>query len=143
MADIDDLKAAFGQHMVALNQRDLEAFATLYHDHVVVFTDNAPFAVEGKAGFQQGVQTAWDNCGSLTLTPINPQFLVLGDTGLAWGHYAETVKPKDGPLQAVFARYTITFVKSQEQWRAAAVHVSRWEVSRAPHECPASSLAWG
>ncbi len=64
MADIDDLKAAFGQHMVALNQRDLEAFATLYHDHVVVFTDNAPFAVEGKAGFQQGVQTAWDNCGS-------------------------------------------------------------------------------
>jgi hypothetical protein len=34
------------------------------------------------------------------------------------------IKPKDGPLRTTFARFTFIFVKTDTQWREAAVHVS-------------------
>jgi hypothetical protein len=45
-------------------------------------------------------------------------------TGLAWGHAALSLKPKDGPLRTVFIRYTWTFAKTDGQWREVAVHSS-------------------
>jgi hypothetical protein len=44
MADIDELKAAFEQHIQTLNTHNLDAFVATVHDGVTGFTIASPFA---------------------------------------------------------------------------------------------------
>jgi len=122
--DVDDLKATFEQLVKAINSRDLDTFVALAHDGVVFFSPISPFPVVGKAASQQGIQTLFDNNESITLTPINPQFSVIGNTGIVWGHLATAFKPKDGPMDISFIRCTFTFVKSEGKWLRVATHLS-------------------
>jgi uncharacterized protein (TIGR02246 family) len=124
MPDLDELKAAFEQATAALNRRDLEAFVSLHHDHIVFFANDAPFAVDGKAAFRQAWQALFANTESITITPINPQYRVLGTTGVIWMHTAAAVKPKDGPLRTSFSRFTLTYTQAEGKWLLVAVHGS-------------------
>jgi ketosteroid isomerase-like protein len=124
MADIDELAATFEQAVTAINRRDLGAYSALWHDQIVAFPPFSPFAVEGKATLRQMAEANLANVESANLTPINPQCRVIGTTGLAWGHAALTLKPKDGPMRSVFIRYSWTFTKVDGQWREVLVHGS-------------------
>ena len=122
-ADIDDLRAAEEQAIAALNRRDLNAFMALHHDQVVVFVADAPFPVVGKEALQQGTQTFFAN-ESITLTPINPQYRIIGTTGIVWAHDMVAIKPKDGPMQTYFNRTMATYTKVDGKWLVVAVHLS-------------------
>jgi hypothetical protein len=61
----------------------------------------------------------------VTLTRINSQFRIIGETGVVWGHTAFTLKPKDGPLAVLFIRQTWTFTKVNGKWLVIAAHFSR------------------
>ena len=121
--DVDDLKAAFEKGVKGYNSRDDNVFATV-HDQHVEFGAAVPFAMVGKAQYQQNTKAYWASTESATFKPINPQFLVIGNTGIAWGHCAVAIKPKDGPLGTYFLRYTFTYAKSDGKWLVAASHVS-------------------
>jgi uncharacterized protein (TIGR02246 family) len=125
MADIDDLKATFEQVIAALNKRDAEALSAFCHDQIVFFPPFSPFPADGKTTFRQFTQMFFANHEAVTVTPINSQFRVIGNTGLVWSHLALAYKPKDGPLQTTFARETVTYVKSDGKWLAVAGHISR------------------
>jgi ketosteroid isomerase-like protein len=125
MADIDDLKATFEQVVSAICRRDAGAYSALWHEQIVAFPPFSPFALEGKATLRQAAETNFANTESVTFSPINPQCRVIGSTGMVWGHTALTIKPKDGPLNTTFARFTFIFVKTDTQWREVAVHVSQ------------------
>src|SRR5262245_57135978 len=122
MADLDELKAAFEQATTALNRRDLEAFLPFNHDQTVLFADDAPFAVEGKTALRQAFEALFANSESITVTLINPQYRVVGTTGVVWTHTASAVKPKDGPLRTRFSRLTLTYTKSEGKWLIVAAH---------------------
>ena len=122
--DLADLKAAFEQSSKAANARDLDAFAASWHDQVVNFGPRSPFPIDGKPAVQQFFQTVFANHESFTFTPINPQFRVSGNTGVAWGNYMLALKPKDGPLATSFGRYTVTFLKSEGHWLQIVRHFS-------------------
>jgi ketosteroid isomerase-like protein len=77
------------------------------------------------AGKMQLAEANFAQNESVTFSPINPQCRVIGSTGIVWGHTALTRKPKDGPVTTLFARFTFIFVKTDAQWREAAVHVSQ------------------
>ena len=124
MADIDDLRATFEQAVAAINRRDLNEYSALWHEQIVAFPPFSPFPVDGKAAVRQLAEANFANVESGSLMPINPQCRVIGTTGLAWGHAALSLKPKDGPLRTVFIRYTWTFAKTDGQWREVAVHGS-------------------
>ena len=124
MADIDDLKATLEQAVAAINRRDLNAYSALWHEQIVAFPPFSPFPVDGKATLRQAAEANFANIESGALIPINPQYRVIGTTGLAWGHASLSLKPKDGPMRAVFIRYTWTFTKTDGQWREVAVHGS-------------------
>ncbi|MBI3245939.1 MAG: nuclear transport factor 2 family protein [Deltaproteobacteria bacterium] len=79
----------------------------------------------GKAAARQVLQTLLANHESIARTPINPQFRVIGTTGLAWGHVAVNFKPKDGPLHRTFTRYLWTYAKIEGKWLLVASHISR------------------
>ncbi|HXG19691.1 MAG TPA: nuclear transport factor 2 family protein [Methylomirabilota bacterium] len=122
--DLTDLKAAFEQGSKAANARDLEAFAATWHDQVVSFGSRSPFPVDGKPALRQSFQTVFANHESFSFTPINPQYRVSSNLGVAWGNYMLALKPKDGPLATSFGRYAVTFVKSDGQWLQMVRHFS-------------------
>jgi ketosteroid isomerase-like protein len=51
-------------------------------------------------------------------------YRVVGDTGLAWGHYAATTKQKDGPQRTIYQRYAHTFARIDGEWRLVMYHRS-------------------
>ena len=122
--ELTELKATFEQNTAALNQHDLDAYMAFWHDEVVVFGPTAPFPVEGKAALQQLTQAVFTNTESATWTVINPQYRVVGHTGVVYFYDAVALKPKDGPLQSQVRRVTATWTKLDGKWVGLAVHVS-------------------
>ena len=123
-ADVDDLKATYEQGLKALNALDVDGFMALAHDQGVTFGAASPFPVDGKAAQRQAVQSAVSSRESQTFTPINPQFRVIGMTGITWGNGSVAIKPKGGPLETHYVRYTIVYAKSDGKWLRVASHLS-------------------
>lgn len=122
--DVDDLKASFEQWVQALNALDLNALSALEHEQIVSIGPSAPFPVDGKPAVQQGFQALFASLESLSVKPINPQFRVIGDTGLVWDLYAFTAKPKDGPLKTSYGRATFVYTKTAGKWLLIERHLS-------------------
>ena len=125
MPDIDDLTGTFEQVVAAINRRDAGAYSSFWHEQIVAFPPFSPFAVEGKSTLVPLAEANFANAESLSLTPINPQCRVIGNTGIVWGHMSLAVKPKDGPLSATFARFTFIFAKTDGKWQEVAIHASQ------------------
>ena len=125
MSDLDDLQAAFAQAVATFNAGDLETWASFNHDQVVFFSPASPFAIDGKAGVLQAMQTLLANSEHIAWKIINPQFRVIGSTGVTWGHYSFSVKPQDGPLRTEFARFLLAWAKVNGKWVIVAEHNSR------------------
>jgi ketosteroid isomerase-like protein len=124
MVDIGDLKAAFEQTVGAFNSRNLDACVASAHDRVVLFGAFSPFPAEGKEAVRQVYETFFTNYERASFTVIYPQFHVTGSTGVAWGYYALTAKPVDGPVETSYGRYTFTFAQPDGKWAAVAAHFS-------------------
>ena len=124
MADIDDLAATFGQVVAAINRRDANAYSGFWHEQIVAFPPFSPFPIDGKAALRPLAEANFANAESFTLTPINPQCRVIGNTGIVWGHMSVALKPKDGPQRAMFNRFTFVFAKVDGKWQEVAVHGS-------------------
>ena len=122
-ADVDDFKAAFNKAVKAYNSQD-DAFFASIHDQTAVFSPGVPFAVDGKAAYEQTMRTFWATRESSMFKPINPQFRVIGSTGIAWGHFAFANKPEGGGMETDYGRYTVIFAKSGGKWLAVASHYS-------------------
>lgn len=125
MADVDDLRAAFEQAVALFNARDLKAWSTFNHEQLVFFSPAAPFAVDGRDNVVQAMQTLLANSDNIVWKMINPQFRVIDNTGVTWGHYSFSVKPKDGPLRTEFARFLLIWAKVDGKWVIVAEHNSR------------------
>lgn len=122
-ADVDDLKATFEKAVKAYNSQD-EVFFTMVDEQAVIFNPSTPFAVDGKAAYLPATKSVWAAMESVAFIPVNPQYRVIGPTGMAWGHYAISIKLKDGPMETNFGRYTVIFAKSGGKWLAVASHYS-------------------
>ena len=122
--DVEDLKASFEQWVQALNALDLNALSVLEHEQIVSIGANAPFPVDGKKTVQQGFQMLFGSLESLSIKPLNPQFRIIGDTGLVWDTYAFTAKPKDGPLKTSYGRATFDYTKTGGKWLLVERHLS-------------------
>jgi ketosteroid isomerase-like protein len=123
-AEGDDLKTTAERLIAALNKGDLDTWSTLVHDQAVGFYAFSPFPVEGKAALRQNFQGLLSTTESLTITPLNFQYRVIGDTGYTWGHVVIAFKPKDGPLRITWVREVMTYTKVEKKWQMVTVHVS-------------------
>src|SRR2546430_2166358 len=123
--DVGDLKATFEQGVAALNKQDVNAFMALQHDEYTGFGATTPFLTEGKDALQAALQNTFSSRESTTVKPINPQFRVIGNTGIVQTYFTNMFKPKDGPATTTFTRGTLTYAKGDGGWRVVAVHLSR------------------
>ena len=91
---------------------------------VVVFGLDGPYPVAGKATLRPILERLFNNSESYTARAMNPQFRVIGSSGIVIGNGMATVKPKDGPLVTSFLRVLQSWVKVDGQWRLVASHIS-------------------
>ncbi len=122
--DLDDLKATFEQEVKAFNSRDFSTFVATAHEQVVLFGHFPPFELEGIEAYRQRYQTLFSNNQSVTFAPLTPQFRVIGNVGVAWGHDKLVLKPKDGPSVTYSGRYTFVYTKADGKWLRVVVHAS-------------------
>lgn len=83
-ADIDDLRATFEQVVAAICRRDAGAYSSFWHEQILAFPQFSPFAVEGKATLRSMAEAKFTQNENVTFSPINPQWRVIGSTGIVW-----------------------------------------------------------
>jgi len=114
--DMDALKSAFTTQIEALNNRELDAAVATVHDEVVLYGIFSPFPVQGRADFQKAVQAYFGQYEEAELSPVTPQFRIVGTTALAWGHYQLAATPQGGKLTYAHGRYIFTYTKLDGKW---------------------------
>lgn len=122
--DLTTLKATFNAEIDALNQRDLNAALASVDDHMVLFGIFSPFPIEGKEGFRQAVQEYFADYEHVVFTPIDPDFKVVGTTGVAWGNFRIATKQKNGPSHYSDGRYMFTYAQAEGKWALISRHSS-------------------
>ena len=127
--DVDDLKAANEAFIEAVNKQDSSAMLASSHDEYVSYGANAVFPSDrkgrSKADRRQGMEkNVFPNRERFSVTLINPQYRVVGTTGIVWGHVRRVQKLKDGPQETQTGRFLDTWVKSGGKWVLLASHRS-------------------
>ena len=128
--DMDALKAEFNAQIEALNNRKLEASVVSAHAEIVLYGTFSPFPVNGKADFKKAVQAYFGQYEAAELSPVTPQFRIVGTTGLGWGHYQLAATPQGGRLTYAHGRYLFTYVKVDGKWRVLGMDYSPLESYR-------------
>ena len=126
--DVDDLKAAYEAGGEAFNKQDVSAVLASQHDEFVAYGATAVFPDDrkgrSKADRRQGLENFFANRERFSVTSINPQYRVVGTTGIVWGHSRTVIKLKDGPQETRTRRFVSTWVKSDGKWLILASHRS-------------------
>ncbi len=120
----DALIASFGEELQAINGKDLSAVMSHAHEDVVLFGLYSPFPIVGKDAFRQAVQDYFDSFEEANLKPAHQEYMVIGETGVVWGLYQLTTKPKGGMEQVVNGQYMFTYARPSGQWQIVSWHFS-------------------
>jgi len=119
-----DLKAAFEAEIGAVNAHDLETLMGTQYQQIIALSPTSPSPIDGKAARRQGYQQLFETMETFTVTPHNPQYRVVGDTGVVWGTYTIERKPKGGLPTTASVRFSRTYIKVDGQWQLFVYHVS-------------------
>jgi len=122
--DLAALKASFEAEIDALNRHDLKATLAPIDNRMILFGIFSPYPIEGKEGFQQAVQEYFDDYEHAVFRPIDPDFRVIGTTGVAWGNFRLATKLKNGPAEYADGRYMFTYAQSEGKWVIISMHYS-------------------
>ena len=128
--DLDALKSAFSAQIAALDNREVDAAVATAHADIVLYGIFSPFPVQGKADFQKAVQAYFGQYEEADLSPVTPQFRIVGTTALAWGHYQLAATPQGGKMTYAHGRYIFTYTKIDGKWVVLGMDYSPLESYR-------------
>ena len=126
--DVDDLKDTHEQVVRALNMRNADAYVASWHHRGVQLRRNAELPTDyeqvGKAAIHQGLQNFFANTERFTVTWLEPQYRVIGSTGIVWGRVSGSRKPTGRPAETWTSRATVIYVKLDSGWARVCSHMS-------------------
>jgi ketosteroid isomerase-like protein len=122
--DIEEIKAHFKNAVQGYNELDAEKVHANSHDEWVGFGPLAPYASEGKAAGLDTLRSLFSTTDRMVLAPVGVQVRVIGKTGIVWGYYMMTMKPKDGPAQPRAGRFLTTFAKVKDKWYSVSTQIT-------------------
>lgn len=125
--DLDDLKAAQERYLKAWEARDIDTIVEFEGGTAAGFgyTTAFPRPLLTKEAFRQAMEQYFNNIiDFIRITPHTADFRVLGNTGLVWGHYAQTTKQKSSLIRTVYIRFAHTYMKIDGTWRLVLYHRS-------------------
>ena len=125
-SDLDDLKAFNAKIISTWNSLDAEGIVSMHcpPGAVILETGNPFPSTQTKEEAVAGLKMWFASLDFLNVTPYDVHYRVVGDTGIVWGYYTATGKPKGGPAETTHARYTMTAVKSGGKWQVLMIHQS-------------------
>jgi ketosteroid isomerase-like protein len=125
--DVQSLEEAFENVIDRLNEHDQEGFLKVWHPEAVLIVYDYLFPVDrSDAGDEVWAQIFKDffSTTEITLTPVDVDFRVVGDTGLVWGLTQTMVKLTGGNSEVRSLRVSATFVKTGNHWKLMNWHSS-------------------
>jgi len=127
-SDLDDFKAAAEKLGQAFNSMDTDTIAKMTHPGFIIWEANAPFPkVYPTPDEYKEVLKGWfSTLDLLNSTSINPQYKVVGNTGVVWSIGERVIKRKGGLREVAYSRSTMTFVKSDGKWKLLMFHFSKF-----------------
>jgi ketosteroid isomerase-like protein len=123
--DLADLKATHQKLFAAFNSGDVETSMDLWLEGGIFLPASRAFPVvvnivRGKKMWSRFFQTHM-----IIMTFYKPEFRVIGNTGLVWGHVDELMMNKEkGVGQRSFLKFSMTYVKTEGKWKVASYHSS-------------------
>ena len=128
-SDLDDFKAAHERSVAALNALDVDGLLAVFHEQLVAFDAENPFPWDmtkapSKAELRKVFRDAMANVERMTMTMIDPQYRLIGNTGINWGHYRIEMKLKGGPVKTTYIRAMAIYTKLDGKWVQVAYHNS-------------------
>lgn len=124
----DELKKAFDAVLGELNTKDLDGFLARWHDEAVLYVPRYYFPIDkvdaGREVWNEIFEDFFVLTHSATLTPVDVDVRITGDTGMVWGLVQSVVEPKSGGRITQLTRLTVTFVKREGNWKILNWHGS-------------------
>ena len=109
--DVASLKSGFEKELLALSTGDLETVMGNQHEQILVMTPAMPNRIDGKVARRKDYAQLLSSMETSTVTPENPHYRVVGETGLLWGTYTIVVHPKGGEEATCRVRFSRTYIK--------------------------------
>ena len=124
MSDIDELRAVSDRYFGAWSPKDSATIASIEVGRGYGHSTAFPRSGGDESDRRDGLDKYFDLLDFITEEIISREIEVIGDTGLVWGHYAQTTKQKDGPVRTVYLRFTHTYTKVEGDWKLVLYHRS-------------------
>lgn len=114
--DIDSLKSAYKTYMQALMKGNVDSIVALLGDNYVQADATSPVPLEkSKEEWKHHLSVYYTGMKSLNIISHNPDFYVVGDTGVVFGHRA--VRGRwDNRRVGYDERFVLSFSKQGEKW---------------------------
>ena len=123
--DLADLKATHMSYIKAIRSGDVETFMGLWLQGGVCFFGSRAFPVIVNVEQSKKMWSQFFQKHILIMTEYKPDYRVIGNTGLVWGHFEELLMNKETGIGKRRPRkFSYTYVKSEEQWKIALFHAS-------------------
>ncbi len=121
--DTEDLRESFEAAVAALNAGQIDGFLENVHERALSFYACGPTSgKEGKEACQLDWERFFGKTAEAQFQPENMQYRVIGNTGIAWGDYAVSVRTRDGKQFSHHGRYTMTYTKQGGEWKVVMQH---------------------
>jgi ketosteroid isomerase-like protein len=123
--DLADLKATHMSYLKAINAGDVETFMGLWVEGGVAFFGSRAFPIVVNIARDKQIWSRILQTHRLIIREYKPDYRVIGNTGLVWGHFAEVMMNKEkGIGKRRFRKFSYTYVKSEGKWKIALFHAT-------------------
>ena len=122
--DLASLKSGFEKELAALSTGDLETVMSNQHEQILFITPARPDPVDGKVARRKDYAQLLSSMETFTVTPEDPHYRVVGETGLVWGTYTIALQPKGDEAATFRVRFSRTYIKTDGLWQLFLYHVS-------------------
>ena len=131
-SDLDEFKAVVETFTQAFNSMDADVIAQMTHPGLVVSEADDPFpnVYPNPDEFKEILQNWFSTVDSVKFININPQYKIVGNTGIFWCILESRIKQKGSSLNTGYERQTMTFVKSDGKWRVLMYHHSKFPIDQ-------------
>ena len=124
MSDVQELRAVSDAYFAAWPKKDSATIATIEHGRGYGHSTAFPRSGGAESARKDGLDKYFSLLDFINEEIVSREIEVIGDTGLVWGHYAQTTKQKDGPVRTVYLRFTHTYARIGDEWKLVLYHRS-------------------
>ena len=123
-ADLGALRDTFDTAVAALNAGNLDGFLDTVHDEALSFYSCGPTSgKQGREACAVDWQLFFNTTTGARFETRDPQYRIIGDTGIAYGSYALSVNYNNQGRQVVHeGRYTMTYTQVDGAWQIVMQH---------------------